>query len=594
MTGVAERAFATAFARTFSTSGVTTRAGIARLGAAMNAIRDPAHRALAEEVFALVRHRRKLDQVEVAPARRALARLLDHPPSSRLPVALERALHHAVPRVNADVRRYELSFDLSGGAMVVPGRAVIRLARAAPEDLVLAVAPDRLNVREVHARGRAVPFSVRGERLHVRAPGATAIEVRYTVRPTENPNGPGLIADPRTGSYSTFTWPYGTGALFPSNPAPEDGVTARVTVEAGRGRHVVGAGAAGRRPIRIDRRVPAYAIAFYAGRFARRRPVASRSGVTVTLYGHGKSVRDDVRRAYQRAAAEAIDFFSDWLGPYAYGRCFAMVEVRGRLGCMENAGAVAMMVGAIQARQVAREMAVHEVAHHWFGDNLRIRNSGEFWMSEGFTSYLTYRFFQHTDGARAFHRMLDRSRSLVSAALRHRAHALEGPCYCDIHELFTDVPYELGPWILRMMETALGSPGFDRMLGAWYRAHRFAAVDTREFLRFARRQTGRDVETFFNHWSRIDAVPSFEDRSAIAGDRVRVHLRARTPVPEGVVIPLVVQGLRGEMMALGVDPRAGAIVETGFRVRRLVWDPERRVLAHVGPTAPRPVRSPRR
>src|SRR5262249_15783237 len=114
--------------------------------------------------------------------------------------------------------------------------------------------------------------------------------------------------------------------------------------------------------------------------------------------GPGARGRPEVRRGYQRAAAEAIDFFSAWLGPYAYGTRFALVEVGGSLGCMENAGAAAMMIGAIQGRDEAREMAVHEVAHHWFGDNLRIRNSGEFWMGEGFTNYLTYRFFGRRDG----------------------------------------------------------------------------------------------------------------------------------------------------------------------------------------------------
>jgi aminopeptidase N len=327
--------------------------------------------------------------------------------------------------------------------------------------------------------------------------------------------------------------------------------------------------------------VPAYAIAFYAGTFTREAPVVSKTGVTVTVHGRGKSVRRDVRRAYQAATAAAIDFFSGWLGPYAYGKRFALVEVAGSLGCMENAGAAAMMVGAIQGRDEAREMAVHEAAHHWFGDNLRIRNSGEFWMSEGFTNYLTYRFFRHTDGDRAYHKLLDRGKRLVEAALRHRQHRLEGPCYCDVREMFTDIPYELGPWILRMMEAAVGTPRFDDMLAAWYRAHRFSAVDTREFLRFAKSRTGRDFDAMFGDWSRIDAVPSFRDRSRTDGDRVRVHLRPRTAVPDGLRLPLVLEGVRGERKAAAVDPRRATTIDAGFRVRRLSWDPERRVLAHV-------------
>ncbi len=335
-----------------------------------------------------------------------------------------------------------LRFDLSKESPAIPACALIRLAAKARADLVFEVAPERLTIQGVRARGLPAPFHVTGDRLHVHAPGATEIDIRCTVRPTEDPNGYGLIRDPRTGTYSTFTWPYHTGALFPSNSSPEDGVTARVRVKPGPGQHVIGAGTVGKRPIHIDERVPAYAIAFYAGRFTREKPVVSKSGVTVTVHGHVTSVRREVRRAYQKATAAAIDFFSGWLGPYPYGNHLALVEVGGNLGGMENAGAVALMVGAIQGHKEAREMAVHETAHHWFGDSVRIRNGGEFWMSEGFTNYLTYRFFQHSDGDRVFYKLLDRARQRVKDALRHREHELEAPSYYDVREVFTDIPYE--------------------------------------------------------------------------------------------------------------------------------------------------------
>jgi len=57
-----------------------------------------------------------------------------------------------------------------------------------------------------------------------------------------------------------------------------------------------------------------------------------------------------------------------------------------------------------------------------------------------------------------------------------------------VREIFTDIPYELGPWILRMMENDLGRKRFDEMLGKWYRAHRFSPVDTQEFLAFVKQE----------------------------------------------------------------------------------------------------------
>src|SRR5207244_644334 len=99
-------------------------------------------------------------------------------------------------------------------------------------------------------------------------------------------------------------------------------------------------------------------------------------------------------------------------------------------------------------------------------------------------------------------------------------------------------------WILRMMETELGTERFDPLLAKWYRRHNFETVDTREFLDFAKKESGRDFSAFFRAWSTIDAVPSFRDRSRIDGERVEVKLAARTKIPEGLKIPLVLEGAR--------------------------------------------------
>jgi aminopeptidase N len=574
------RAFAKQFGTTFAEGSRVATAELRRLRAAKTAIRDPEERAWAEEVLALVRDDRELDRIEVAPAKRALARLIGLEPG-RLPAVLEHALHHAVPGANAHPRHYDLTYDVSQGEPAGPARAIIDLRTRAPKELSFEVKPGRLIVEDVRVRGRPVPFRVDGERLYVTAPGTKKLDVRFEVRATRDPNGSGLIQDPHNGNYSTLTWPYDTGALFPSNSAPGDGVTARVHVKLGPGQRLVGAGTDGKGPIRIDEPVPPYAIGFYAGEFTDERTIESKCGVKVTVHGHGRSIRPDVRRAYQKAAADALDFFSGWLGRYPYGDRFELVEVGGSLGGMENVGAVALMIDAIRSRSEARETAVHETAHHWFGNNLRIKNSGEFWMSESFTNYLTYRFLQKADGQVAYYKLLDRGKALVKDALRHRAHALEAPAYADVREIFTDVPYELGPWILRMMEAELGTERFDAMLAKWYRVHRFSPVDTREFLAFVKEKTGHDFARMFEAWAAIEAVPSFRDRSKIEGDSVLVDLKARTAIPAGMSIPLVIEGLRGEKKTLLIDPTKPERIDVGFRVKRLTWDPQRRVLADV-------------
>ena len=584
MPDLSSKKFATVFARALADSGKLSKAELKALQTAQKGIKSPKERAAAQSIMLLLRKDKELDSFELAPVRKALGVLIGVS-KGPLPKDLETALEHAVPQANVQVKHYDLTFDFSAPKPPFPARAIVTLDAAVKGEAILEVHPDRLTVSAVRAGGQPVPYEVRDGRLHVQAQGATKIEVDYTVKPDEGrvtDDSFGLLRDKYTGRMWTLTWPYNTGALFPSSSDPSDGSTARVTVKVGGGMEAVATGTEKKNGAFVSTaEAPAYAIALYTSPdFVVGEGGEGKSGVKISSYGRAKEASEANRKAYREAARDSIDFFSRWLGKFDYGETLKLVEVGGALGGMEHTAAVAIMMNAAKDLDAAKETAAHEVAHHWFGDNLRIQHWGDFWMSEGFTNYATYRYFRFAEGEKKFHSLLDDAKDELQATLDENPHALVEPSYTEVTEIFDAVPYQLGPWMLRMMEVELGTAKLDRLLKDWFQTNRQTAVSTEQFVKFALDQTGRDFGPFFKAWNALTAVPSYSADVKLDGTSVAVSLKAKAEGPKGLRIPLVLEGIH-ESKTVMVDPRKPLKLDAGFAVTKVRWDPDRTVLAYV-------------
>lgn len=584
MPEVSSKKFAAVFARALRDSGRLTPGDVRALKAAQTGIKNVKERAAAESIMALLRNDKELDGFEVEPAKRALGVLIGVS-EGPLPKDLEAALANAVPQANVSVKHYELTFDLGGKGPAFPARAVIALDAKAKADTVLEVNPDRLAISAVLADGKAVPFRVEAGRLHAFAKGARTLQVDYTVKPDDSVDESsfGLIRDKYTGRMWTMTWPYNTGALFPSSSNPADGSTSSVTVKVANGIEAVATGTKQKDGSFLTAaEAPAYGVALYtAPDFDISKSSKTKGGVEVSVFGNADRIPKANRDAYRETAKAALEFYSGWLGKFDYGPTLKLVEVKGGLGGMEHTAAVAIMMNAARDKDAAKETAAHETAHHWFGDNVRIKTWGDFWMSEGFTNYATYRYFRADEGEPKYFELLDGAKAELTDALAENPHALSAPAYTDVNEIFDSVPYQMGPWMLRMMEVELGTEAFDQLLRGWYQGHRQKAVSTEDFVAFAKKETGHDFAPFFATWNSISAVPAFQADVKVKAGGVDVTLAAENATPRGLKVPLVLEGVDGGSKTVMVTPGRPTHIDVDFPVTKVRWDPDRTVLATV-------------
>jgi aminopeptidase N len=98
---------------------------------------------------------------------------------------------------------------------------------------------------------------------------------------------------------------------------------------------------------------------------------------------------------------EMIAFFEDIFGPYpfdAYGVVVADAEF---YFALETQSLSLFSRGWISGTGEVEIAVVHELSHQWFGDSVSPASWKDVWLNEGFATYASWLWFEHTQGAEA-------------------------------------------------------------------------------------------------------------------------------------------------------------------------------------------------
>lgn len=178
-------------------------------------------------------------------------------------------------------------------------------------------------------------------------------------------------------------------------------------------------------------------------------------------------------------------------GPYHWGRYDLLVLPPSfPFGGMENPRLTFLTPTILAGDRSLVSLVAHELAHSWSGNLVTNSTWNDFWLNEGFTTYLERRIMEAIAG-REYSEMLtgiglgDLRSTLAElppdSRLGHLRLDLTG---MDPDEGGSDVAYEKGSLFLRLLEEAVGRTAFDRFLAAWFAEHAFQSVTTDDFLAF--------------------------------------------------------------------------------------------------------------
>ena len=228
-------------------------------------------------------------------------------------------------------------------------------------------------------------------------------------------------------------------------------------------------------------------------------------------YFDGKSIqtwvykqdRDNGFYDFKVPTKHTLEFFSDYVGPFAYEK-LANVQSNSVKGGMESATAIFYSdVSVTGERSVRwRNVIIHEVAHQWFGNCVTEYDWDDVWLSEGFATYFTLMFREHAYGRDDFVMGLNNAKENVYNFYKDNKDA---PIIHDNLKDMKDVlsyslQYQKGAWVLHMLRNYIGEDAFRQGIRNYYKKYFNLNTTTDQFKFEMEKVSNVNLDKFFDQW----------------------------------------------------------------------------------------------
>jgi len=447
----------------------------------------------------------------------------------------ESALADTYPRQSGvDVLNYSFHLILSDDTDEIIGEATIdlRFLKDGLADFTLDLASVRdgkgMSVSEVQMRGAALRFKHEGDvlRITLDSPSKASERRQFIVKYHGVPAKGLRILKNKFGERCFFSenWPNNARQWLPMIDHPYDKATSEFIVTAPIRYQVVANGLLqeetdlgdGRRlthwkqSVAIASWLNALGVAQFSAHHA-----GLVKGVELQTWVYHQE-REAGAVWFETIARQAVEFFSEHIGPYSYEK-LANVEAAGFGGGTEHASAIFYGENSIlndPKTGVARQgigLIAHEIAHQWFGDAVTEKDWDDVWLSEGFATYFTLLYIEHYQGRDDFVFGLQRSREQVfNLEKRSPGVAVLHNNLADMKNVLNQIIYQKGGWTLHMLRGLMGTEKFWTGIRDYYRRYRDRSASTDEFRRVMEENSGLELSWFFQQWLARAGSPVIE------------------------------------------------------------------------------------
>lgn len=422
------------------------------------------------------------------------------------PAPIHRDAHSYSNPWETRVRHLELDLDVSFERQTLAGSATLVLDRIDPGASQLRLDTRALDIASAQAsQGGAswspAPFAlsepdpILGSALTIELPrAADRVRIAYATRP--GASGLQWLRPPQTaGREHPFLFSQSQAiharSWIPLQDTPGVRMTYDATIRtppALRALMSAAGNSTGERSgtyrFRMPQRIPPYLLALAVGDidFA---PLGERAGVYAepSVVAAAAAEFADTERMMQ--AAERL------YGPYRWDRYDILVLPPSfPFGGMENPRLTFATPTVLAGDRSLVALIAHELAHSWSGNLVTNATWRDFWLNEGFTTYIERRIVEEVYGpeAAAMEAVLGRQ------DLQDEIERLEDRdeiLHIDLtgrdpDDGATRLPYEKGSLFLRSLEETFGRERFDRFLRGYFDRFAFQSVVTDDFLRHLR------------------------------------------------------------------------------------------------------------
>lgn len=236
-----------------------------------------------------------------------------------------------------------------------------------------------------------------------------------------------------------------------------------------------------------------------------------------------------------------LQYYHQNINPYPYEK-LANVQSKTNYGGMENASNIFYNENAITGKNNIESLIAHEVAHQWFGNSVTESDWPHIWLSEGFATYFTHLYIEHTYGRDSMAaRLKEDKEHIFSYYLKSSETTVIDTLATNLFKLLNANSYQKGSWFLHMLRYKLGDDVFWKGIQNYYSEYRNSNADTDDFRVVMEKTSGQDLASFFQQWLEKPGHPYLKGNWKYSGFGKKLTIDLEQAQPNGVLYDLEIQ-----------------------------------------------------
>jgi aminopeptidase N len=416
-----------------------------------------------------------------------------------------------------DAKHYDLGLYYGTTAPEQDVRGLVRMRAVATKDLSrfnLDYAGDA--VHSVQVDGRKASFRRDGRELVI-TPARSLRKGRSFDAVVTFTGGPYTPADDDFGPIGWFTTADGSVTsgqidraqdIYPVNDHPSDKATYSYTIAAPKATTVAVSGRrTGRRAVGDS----------YVWTFEMDEPMASQviqlaTGDLAEVqrgHVHGTRLRDVVARRYVGVTNPTLSegpaqfrWMLGHAGKYPFDEYGVLAVDRSFFYALETQTLTLhpaeLFDPAVYPQDFAQSIAVHELAHQWFGNSVAIEEYSDLWLAEGPATWYEQEF--NADFFGADFEAFMRDQYAVSQQYRDQSGPVARPKNGSDEVIFSDQIYGGGSLVLFALHEKVGDRTWRALMKEWTQRYEGESVSTDDFIAFVDRSVRGDMTRFLRDW----------------------------------------------------------------------------------------------
>ncbi|MBX6766918.1 MAG: M1 family metallopeptidase, partial [Actinomadura rubrobrunea] len=306
--------------------------------------------------------------------------------------------------------------------------------------------------------------------------------------------------------------PIGAATVYPVNDTPTDKATYTFTLTAPDGLTTLANGdpagrwsKGGRTTTRwVMNRPMASELSMIAiGKYAVRTGRTGRGVPSLTATDARMGVSEQLAKDFHDQTGDYTDWLASLYGRYPFSSTGGIVVKAGVGYALETQGRPVYDLGRRPGTIPRPDLLVHELAHQWFGDSVTPKRWADIWLNEGFATYSEWLYFEKFTGKSA-------QQSFDEVYATPADDDLWKPVTADPgrDDIFHSTVYDRGAMTLHMLRRTIGDRAFFRLVKLWPTVNRYGNASTADFIAFAEKVSGKQLDDLFKKWVYTSGKPS--------------------------------------------------------------------------------------